>query len=90
VPYPTWREVEAINIQRGFAKDGTELAHTDQNIMRIARGTMAALLNATGRPEAAKAFAWTSANLPGAAAALFLRDPSWNIIPLPGAEPVRR
>lgn len=90
VPYPTWREIEAINILRGFSKDGTELAHTDQNIMRIARGTMAALVNATGRPEAARAFAWTSANLPGTSAAMFLRDPSWNIIPLPGTEPVRR
>ncbi len=87
VPYPTWREVEAINIPRGFAKDGTELAHTDQNIMRIARGTMAALVNATGRPEAAKAFAWTSANLPGATAAMFLADPSWNIVPFPSVRP---
>lgn len=89
-PYPTWREIEAVNIQRGLAKDGTEPAHTDHNIMRIARGTMAALVNATGRPEAARAFAWTSANLPGTSAAMFLRDPSWNIIPLPGTEPIRR
>lgn len=87
VPYLTWREIEAINIQRGLAKDGTEPVHTDRNIMRIARGTMAALVNATNRPEAVKAFEWTSTNLPGTTAAQFLVDPSWNIVPFSSNRP---
>ena len=86
-PYRTWREVEAVNIQRGDAKDSTELVSTDQILARIARSSLASLVTATGRNDAIRALAWVNANLPGTNVAGVQRDPAWNIVPMTGIAP---
>lgn len=81
-PYMTWREVEAVNIQRGIAKDGPALASTDTNTIRIARGTLASVVTATDLAQAREAWAWVNANLPGVSTGDFQRAPTWNIVPM--------
>lgn len=83
-PFMTWREVEQENIARKQAKDGNELASTDVNTMRIARGALASVVTVTDRPDARQALGWVNANLPGVTAREFQRDPTWNIIPMTG------
>ena len=86
----TWREVEQENIARKLAKDGNELASTDVNTMRIARGALASVVTVTDRPDARQALGWVNANLPGVTAREFQRDPTWNITPMTGGTALAR
>jgi hypothetical protein len=86
-PYLTWREVEATNISRQMMTDGPEFANSSRGTMQIARAALAGIVTATGLPRARQALDWVNTHLPGIDAALYRRDPTWNIVPIPGWSP---